>query len=144
MKVMKKKERIIRILINNSKRSVFLINKIERIVCVFKNCKKEKMTLSKNFQRSLSFPFFSPIENDEDRCRVAPQKKWLLRICGAQLGREQQDQQSWEDFPSQFLSCLKNFPPKRKTSGAGTWKVGTWMEAERKLPNLPADNSRPP
>lgn len=39
---MKKKERIIRILINNSKRSVFLINKIERIVCVFKNCKKEK------------------------------------------------------------------------------------------------------
>lgn len=80
----------------------------------------------------LSFPFFLfQLKTNEDRCRIAPQKKWLLCICDEQLGREQQDQQDWEDFPSQFLSCLKNFRPKRKTSVLEREKWGPgWRRKE--------------
>lgn len=107
-------------------------------ISVFNNCKKKKTgkigrrgNFNDPFLSFLFFLFFPNWKRTKTDVESRRKKSDFSEICGEQLGREQQDQQDWEDFPSQFLSCLKNFRPKRKTSVLEREKWGRgWRRKE--------------
>lgn len=120
-------------------------------ISVFNNCKKKKTgkigrrgNFNDPFLSFLFFLFFPQLKTNEDRCRIAPQKKWLLRDLRWTTWPWTTGSTGLRRFSIAISQLFEKLSAEKKNERAGTWKVGTWMEAERKLPNLPADNSRPP
>lgn len=113
---------------------------------VFKSC-KEKIGRRKDFNDVSNFPFlsffFSQLKTKTD-VESRGKKSDFSASAVNNLAVNNRINRIEKIFHRNFSVVWKTFGRKEKRACSGRWKVGTWMEAGRKLPNLPTDNSRPP